>query len=98
MKLSWSVIKEMIRRAVLRRRGAVLDPEQVKQMARGIMTTRPDEIGCQDCFQQLDAFVDMTLAGQDAAAALPLVEDHLRRCGDCREEFEALLAAVRALA
>jgi hypothetical protein len=98
MKVSWTAIKETIRRAIMGRRGAVLDTEQVKQMARGIMSTRPDEIGCDDCFRQLDAFVDMTLAGRDAAAAMPLVEDHLARCGDCREEFEVLLAAVQALA
>jgi hypothetical protein len=98
MKLNWTAIKETIRRAVLGRRPAVLDPELVKQMARGIMTTRPDEIGCDDCLRELDAFVDTTLAGRDAAAAMPLVEDHLRRCGDCREEFEALLAVVQAFA
>jgi predicted anti-sigma-YlaC factor YlaD len=28
---------------------------------------------------------------------MPLVQDHLGRCDDCREEFEALLAALRAL-
>ncbi|MGD8625123.1 MAG: hypothetical protein PVJ34_11330 [Anaerolineae bacterium] len=98
MKVSWTAIKETIRRAIVGRRGAILDTEQVKQMARGIMTTRPDEIGCDECMQELDAFVDMTLAGRDAATAMPLVEDHLVRCGDCREEFEALLAAVQALA
>jgi predicted anti-sigma-YlaC factor YlaD len=31
-----------------------------------------------------------------AAEAMPLVQDHLERCGDCREEFETLLAALRA--
>jgi hypothetical protein len=45
----------------------------------------------------MDQFVDLTLAGKDAAEAMPLVQDHLNRCGDCREEFEALLAAVRAV-
>ncbi len=38
----------------------------------------------------------MHLAGKNAAEALPLVQDHLERCGDCREEFEALLAALQA--
>ena len=37
----------------------------------------------------------MELYGLDAAAAMPLVEDHLDKCGDCREEFEALLEALR---
>jgi hypothetical protein len=40
----------------------------------------------------------MTLAGKNAAEAMPLVQDHLERCRDCREEFKALLAALRSLA
>jgi len=74
-----------------------LDLDTLKQMVRGIITTRPDEIGCDECFEQLDRFVEMKLAGKNAAEAMPLVEDHLERCDDCREEFEALLAALRAL-
>ena len=66
-------------------------------MVRGILTTRPDEIGCDECFAQLDRFVELQLAGKNAAEAMPLVHDHLERCQDCREEFEALLAALRAL-
>lgn len=75
-----------------------LDAGEVKSMVRGIVTTRPDEIGCDQCFEELDRFVEMTLAGKNVAEAMPLVQDHLERCRDCREEFEALLAALRALA
>jgi hypothetical protein len=74
-----------------------LDLVTLKQMVRGIFTTRPDEIGCDECFDQLDRFVEMKLAGKNAAEAMPLVQDHLERCDDCRQEFEALLAALRAL-
>jgi hypothetical protein len=45
----------------------------------------------------VDRFVEMELSGLDAAAAMPLVQDHLDKCGDCREEFEALLTALRAI-
>ena len=41
-------------------------------------------------------FAELHLAGKNAAEALPLVQDHLDRCGNCREEFEALLTALRA--
>ena len=75
-----------------------LEPATLKQMVRAVITTRPDEIGCGECFEQLDRFIEMTLAGRNAAEALPLVQDHLERCRDCREEFEALLVALRALA
>jgi hypothetical protein len=75
-----------------------LEPAVLKQMVRIVLSTRPDEIGCEECFDKLDRFVEMKLAGKDAAAAMPLVHDHLERCRDCREEFEALLEVLRALA
>jgi hypothetical protein len=74
-----------------------LDLDKLKRMVRDIITARPDEIGCDECFEQLDRFVELELAGKNAAEAMPLVQDHLDRCGNCREEFEALLAALRAI-
>ena len=74
-----------------------LEPETLKRMVRGVLSTRPDEVGCDECFEQLDHFVEMTLVGKNAVEALPLVQDHLSRCRDCREEFEALLEALRTL-
>lgn len=68
----------------------------IKQMVQMVAATRPDEIGCDECLDQLDHFAETVLAGKNAAEAMPLVQDHLNRCGDCREEFEALLAALRA--
>lgn len=67
----------------------------IKNMVQMIAATRPDEIGCDECFEQLDRFAETVLAGKNAAEAMPLVQDHLNRCGDCREEFEALLTALR---
>jgi hypothetical protein len=75
-----------------------LEPQTLKRMVRNVLSTRPDEIGCDECFEQLDRFVEMTLAGKNAAEAMPLVQDHLARCRECREEFEALLEALRTVA
>lgn len=77
---------------------AGLDLATLREMVREIMSTRPDEIGCGECFEELDCFVEIKLAGKNAAEAMPLVQDHLDRCANCREEFEALLTALRALA
>ena len=55
-------------------------------------------LDCDECFMQLDQFVDMHLLGKNATEALPLVEDHLKRCKDCHEEFETLLAALQVMA
>lgn len=94
MKWNWSSLKQRIQGLTTARSMEELDPGTVKQMARGIMTTRLDEIGCTECYEQMDQFVDLVLAGKSAADAMPLVQDHLDRCPDCQEEFRALLAAL----
>ena len=97
MKWNWNALQEKIRALISPQRVEGLDQQALKEMARGIMTARPDEIGCAECFDQMDRFVDLELAGKEAAEAMPLVQDHLDRCGNCREEFEALLAALKAV-
>jgi hypothetical protein len=74
-----------------------VESREIKQMVRNILTTRPDEIGCDECLARMDRFVEMELEGKDPTEAMPLVEDHLVRCRDCREEFEALLQALQAV-
>ena len=101
MKTNW--LSRFLKRLTLKAErngdgpGSAQDPEVVKRMVRGIASTRVDEIDCDACFEQVDRFAEMVLDGRDAAGALPLVQDHLNRCDDCREEFEALLEALRAL-
>jgi hypothetical protein len=97
MKRIWAALKQMLRGERTSCSEAKLESATVKQMARGIMTTRDDEIGCAECFEQVDQFIEMQLDGKDAAEAMPLVQEHLDRCGNCREEFEALLAALRTM-
>ena len=67
-----------------------------KMLLREIAETREVEIGCDECFEQVDRFVEMKISGLNTAQAMPLVQEHLQICGECREEFEALLLALRA--
>jgi hypothetical protein len=98
MTWNWDAFrKNWMRKAIAPRARDGLDPDLLKKLMRGIMTTRPDEIDCDECLKQVDRFVDMALDGRNAAAAMPLVQDHLNRCLDCREEYEALLAVLRAV-
>ena len=95
-----NALKNLMRAASPNRpqKPAGLESQQVKHLVRAIVTTRPDEIGCDECLEEMDRFAEMTLAGKSAAEAMPLVQDHLERCGACREEFEALLDALRVMA
>ena len=76
----------------------ILTPVTLKRIVSSALSARSDEIGCDECVEQFDRFAELVLAGKSAAEAMPLVQHHLDRCRDCREEFEALLAALREIA
>jgi hypothetical protein len=48
------------------------------------------EITCEQCFEQLDRHVELTLAGADADAAVPGMGAHLEGCPACKEDHESL--------
>ena len=52
------------------------------------------EVTCDVCFEQLDAYVELELAGKDADARLPGMRAHLEGCPACNEDHKSLLALV----
>ena len=48
------------------------------------------EVTCEDCFELLDEYVDLELAGEDADRRLPGLREHLQGCPACREDHESL--------
>ena len=53
------------------------------------------EVSCEQCFEQLDEYVELELAGADADRQLPGLSEHLQGCPACREDHESLLDFVR---
>jgi len=53
------------------------------------------EVGCDTCFEELDRYVELEVAGENADAAIPGLAAHLQGCPACHEEHESLLAFVR---
>jgi hypothetical protein len=56
--------------------------------------THEQELSCDEVHDLIDQFAEMQLRGEDPAHLFPLVQRHLEMCPECREEFEALLAAL----
>ena len=56
------------------------------------------ELTCDECFDELDRYVEAELAaGQEQAdAQIPGMHAHLDGCQACREEHDSLLALVRS--
>ncbi len=50
------------------------------------------EVTCDQCFDQLDRYVELELAGADAQSAVPGMAAHLGGCPACREDHDSLLA------
>jgi hypothetical protein len=68
-------------------------PELKHALARLLGPAGP-EVGCDECFERLDEYVELEVAGRDADAALPGLSAHLAGCPACREEHESLRALV----
>jgi predicted anti-sigma-YlaC factor YlaD len=56
----------------------------------GLLGPRGPEIGCDECFDLLDEYVDLELEGLDADTRIPGMGAHLEGCPACREEYDAL--------
>ena len=54
------------------------------------------ELGCDECFEHLDRYVETELKGGDADAAVPGMAEHLEGCPACSEEHESLVALLRS--
>jgi hypothetical protein len=67
--------------------------ERNERLERLLGPTGPD-IGCEECFERLDEYVELELHGQDADARIPGMREHLSGCPACNEERESLRALV----
>ena len=88
-----TMIKLMFSR---RARRAMREAMRLKGMITMVDATAETEIACEEAYRLLDEYTDMVLRGEDPEAILPQVKHHLEMCMDCQEEFEALVAALRA--
>jgi predicted transcriptional regulator len=55
-----------------------------------ISHTTEVELTCDEVFELLDQFTEMAQRGENVAALMPLVHQHLEMCPECLEEYEAL--------
>jgi hypothetical protein len=48
------------------------------------------ELSCEECFEELDRYVELELAGGDADGTIPGMRAHLAGCSACAEDRESL--------
>ena len=68
------------------------EPRWTERIVARVLGPAGPEVTCDVCFEELDRYVDLELAGADADAAIPGLRAHLAGCPACAEEHESLLA------
>jgi hypothetical protein len=60
------------------------------ELLRALLGPAGRELSCEECFEELDRYVELELTGRDAEAAVPGMRNHLEGCPACREDHESL--------
>ena len=72
-----------------------LTPEEYCELAKYVLQTRPNEIGCDDWLGYAPRYAELIAGHQPVPEPLRLAAEHLEVCPECAEEFRASLAAVK---
>lgn len=63
-------------------------------LLRRLLGPQGPELSCEECFAQLDRYVELELRGADADARVPGMREHLEGCSACAEDHRSLRALV----
>jgi hypothetical protein len=67
-----------------------------RSLAECLVGPAGPEVSCEECFETLDTYVELELAGVDAGAEAPKMLAHLQGCSACRSDHDGLLALVHS--
>jgi hypothetical protein len=65
-----------------------------EQLVARLLGPEGPELTCEQCFEALDRYVELELAGARADEQIPGMRAHLEGCPACDEDHQSLLAFV----
>jgi hypothetical protein len=71
-------------------------PLEPWQLIDALLGPSEPELTCEECFEQLDRYVDLELAGASADRLVAGMRAHLVGCPACREDHDSLREFVAA--
>jgi hypothetical protein len=69
-------------------------PDEASRLLARLTGPSGPELTCEECFEQLDLYVELELATSGADAAIPGMLAHLEGCSACAEDRESLRALL----
>jgi hypothetical protein len=67
-----------------------MKPEKHDAVLGRVLGPDGPELTCEQCFEELDRYVELTLAAEAADARIPGMRAHLDGCPACAEDFASL--------
>jgi hypothetical protein len=64
--------------------------ERNDKLLRALLGPAGPELSCEQCFEELDRYVELERAGAGADTAIPGMRAHLEGCPACREDHASL--------
>jgi hypothetical protein len=68
----------------------------IRASIEGLLGPIGEEVSCEQCFELLDAYLELELKGGDAETRFPGMREHLSGCPACHEDLDSLRALVQA--
>jgi hypothetical protein len=65
------------------------------RLLRALLGPDGPELSCEECFEQLDRYVELELAGANADEAIPGMRAHLEGCPACHDDHDSLRSLVK---
>lgn len=72
------------------------DNGERSDLVKRLLGPRDRELSCEQCFDQLDRYVELELAGGDPDARIPGMRAHLEGCPACAEDHASLRDLITA--
>jgi len=68
--------------------------DDAARLAERLVGPAGPELSCEECFEALDTYVELELAGADADARVPRMRAHLDGCPACCSDHDSLFALL----
>jgi hypothetical protein len=72
----------------------LLDQSKVKILLKALVLTNETELDCDACFDAMAEFAESQLPGASVPEALILIDDHIKICVDCEEQYQILKTTI----
>ena len=71
-----------------------LSKQQITTLLTLVDNATHDDMSCDGCYTHVAQFAEAELQGTTLCESLQKVQNHMRNCPCCKDEFNALIAAL----